>query len=74
MTRIKANYKGKYDDLTYDGCKEEQETTEHIISCEEYKRMFERKRETQVLDKTQTTELLSIAQYAEEIEQYKQTF
>ena len=44
MTKTKANYKGKYDDLTCDGCKEEQETTEHIISCEEYKRMLERKK------------------------------
>ena len=74
MTKIKANYKGKYDDLTCDGCKEEQETTEHIVSCKEYKRMFERKRETQVLDKTQKTEQINIAQYAGEKEQYKQRF
>ena len=74
MTKIKANYKGKYNDLTCDGCKGEQETTEHIVNCKEYKRMFKWTNKTQVMNKTSTTEQLSIAQYAEEIEQYKQRF
>ncbi len=74
MTKIKANYKGKYNDLTCDACKEEQETTEHITNCKEYRRMFKWTKETQETNKNSTTELLSIAQYAEEIEQYKQRF
>ena len=74
MIKIRANYKGKYDDLTCDGCKEEQETTEHIVSCREYQRMFKGMKETQVMYNTPTTELLSIAHYAGEIEQHKQRF
>ena len=74
LAKIKANYKGKYDDLTCDVCKEDQGTIEHIVSCKEYKRMFKGTKETQVMDKTSTTELLRIAQYAGEIEQYKQRF
>ena len=74
MTKIKANYKGKYNDLTCDGCKEEVETTEHIVNCKQYKRMFKIAEETQKVDTTSTTELLSIARYAGEIEQYKQSF
>ena len=74
MIKIRANYKGKYDDLTCDGCKEEQETTEHIVSCSEYQRMFKGMKETQVMYNTPTTELLSIAHYAGEIEQHKQRF
>ena len=74
MTKIKANYKGKYNDLTCDGCKEEVETTEHIVNCKQYKRMFKIAEETQKVDTTSTTELLSIARYAGEIEQYKKSF
>ena len=53
MTKIKANYKGKCNDLTCDACKEEQETTEHIPNCKEYRRMFKWTKETQETKKIQ---------------------
>ena len=31
--KIKANYKGKYNDLACDGCEVEQEAIEHKINC-----------------------------------------
>ena len=71
MTKIKANYKGKYNDLTCDGCEAEQETTEHIINCKEYKRLFKYTETTEEITTTSTTELLSYAQYVGAIEQYK---
>ena len=40
MTDLKANFKGKYKDLKCPACKQEDETTEHVIQCEEYKRII----------------------------------
>ena len=71
MTKIKAEYKGKYNDLTCDCCGAEQETTEHIVNCKEYKRLFKCTKTTEEITTTSTTELLSFAQYIGEIEQYK---
>ena len=39
MTDLKANFKGKYQDLMCVACKEEIETTEHVIQCEEYRKL-----------------------------------
>ena len=34
MTNVKANFKGKYDDLSCEICKQEDETQQHILKCE----------------------------------------
>jgi hypothetical protein len=39
MTELKANFKGKHQETTCSACKQEEETTEHVIKCEEYKRI-----------------------------------
>ena len=39
MTELNANFKGKYQELKCVACKEEEETTEHVIQCPEYKRL-----------------------------------
>ena len=39
MTETKANFKGKYNDLTCPACMKENETTEHLICCPVYKRI-----------------------------------
>lgn len=67
MTIIKANYKGKYFNLTCDGCKEEQKTTGHIVNYTEYKRMFKSITDTQEITTTSTTASSSITQYVGEI-------
>ena len=41
MIDLKANFKGKYKDTVCVACKTETETTEHVIRCEEYKRIVE---------------------------------
>ena len=39
MTELKANYRGKYTDAVCPACQTEEETTEHVIQCAEYKRL-----------------------------------
>ena len=39
MCELKANFKGKYRDETCPACGEEKETTEHVIRCNEYRRL-----------------------------------
>ena len=39
MTELKANYRGKYTDAVCPACQAEEETTEHVIQCPEYKRL-----------------------------------
>ena len=39
MINVRANFKGKGNDLLCVACKEEIETTEHVIQCAEYKRL-----------------------------------
>ena len=39
MTELKANFRGKYRDTTCPACEKEEETTEHVIRCQEYKRL-----------------------------------
>ena len=36
MVELKANFKGKYEDDICPACKETEETTEHVIACQEY--------------------------------------
>ena len=40
MTKIRANFKGRENDLRCVACKQEDETTEHVIQCPEYKRII----------------------------------
>ena len=40
MVEVKANFKGKYPDIKCTACKQEEETTEHVIKCLEYKRLI----------------------------------
>ena len=40
MVEVKANFKGKYPDIKCTACKQEEETTEHVIKCQEYKRLI----------------------------------
>ena len=40
MTKIRANFKGRENDLRCVACKLEDETTEHVIQCSEYKRLI----------------------------------
>ena len=40
MTKIRANFKGRENDLRCGACKQEDETTEHVIQCPEYKRII----------------------------------
>ena len=39
MVELKANFKGKYGDVKCPACGEDDETTEHVIKCKEYKRI-----------------------------------
>ena len=39
MIELKANFKGKYSDLICPACGEQNETTEHVIVCEEYRKL-----------------------------------
>ena len=39
MTELKANFKGKYRDIICPACGVEEETTEHALACEEYKKL-----------------------------------
>ena len=39
MVELKCNYRGKYQDTICSACKKEEETTEHVIMCGEYKRL-----------------------------------
>ena len=39
MVDVKANFKGKYKDLLCVACKEAEETTEHVLQCDEYRRL-----------------------------------
>ena len=39
MTELKANFKGKYRDTMCSACGKETETTEHVIACNEYRRL-----------------------------------
>ena len=39
MVEVKANFKGKYKDTICPACKKENETTEHVIKCSEYKKL-----------------------------------
>ena len=39
MTELKANFKGKYRDVICPACGVEEETTEHALACEEYKKL-----------------------------------
>ena len=34
MTKVKINYKSKYENLLCDLCKTEEETTEHLLNCQ----------------------------------------
>ena len=40
MIDLKANFKGKYTDTTCPACEEDVETTEHVIQCNEYRRII----------------------------------
>ena len=40
MVELKANFKGKYESLICPACKIEDETTEHVIQCEEYRNII----------------------------------
>ena len=37
MVDARANFKGKYEDIQCMACKEQEETTEHLLECQEYK-------------------------------------
>ena len=39
MTELQTNFSGKYQDRICPACEKEDETTEHAIRCEEYKRL-----------------------------------
>ena len=39
MTELKANFRGKYRDTICPACEKDEETTEHVIRCKEYKRL-----------------------------------
>ena len=39
MVELKANFKGKYEDTTCAACRKAVETTEHVIECEEYRKI-----------------------------------
>ena len=39
MTELKANFKGKYEETECAACRKEMETTEHVIECEEYRKL-----------------------------------
>ena len=36
MVELKANFRGKYDNNLCPACKMAEETTEHVIACQEY--------------------------------------
>ena len=40
MTELKPNFCGKYRDRICSACEKEDETTEHVIQCQEYKRLL----------------------------------
>ena len=39
MVEVKKNFRGKYDDMMCLACREDEETTEHVIMCREYRRL-----------------------------------
>ena len=39
MTELKTNFKGKYTDTLCPACGSNEETTEHVVECQEYKRL-----------------------------------
>jgi hypothetical protein len=41
MTEVKRNFRGKYNDMLCPACGIEEETTEHVILCTEYKRLIQ---------------------------------
>jgi hypothetical protein len=49
MTEVKANFKGKYKDTLCSACKKDEETTEHVIECEEYRKITGHTLETKQL-------------------------
>ena len=75
MVEIKANFKGKYKDLKCAACKKEEETTEHVIKCSEYKRLIGHSIEVEntVEESMQETEWLKEAsEVFERIEETRQ--
>ena len=72
MVEVKANFKGKYPDLKCAACKQEEETTEHVIKCPEYKRLIGHsiKVENSVEESMQEAEwLIEASQVFERIEE-----
>ena len=74
MVDLKANFKGKYRDVLCPACGVEEETTEHVLTCEEYKKLTGHtlKKPSNWMEKMNDTEwLLEACEVYEQIEEVR---
>ena len=72
MVNARANYKGTYGgDTKCRACKTEEETTEHLIDCEQYKRLVGCSRNMDVMTEN-IEELKQLTEYVDKVEKLKE--
>ena len=74
MVKAKMNYKGSFENLICEACKEDVETTEHMLNCKKFREVFSYKGKIDDIISGEIKALVAAASFTKEVEDYKEQF